>query len=140
MSCVTSQSSECGSPSGIVSNRKSSTTSREDMVRPALIRRRWLYSVLMKVMKKPLWWRILASLSMGVIWPWAGKGTHTAWGLCLSSMELISSFAHCLIRDVWKFWSVESLHEECENITSQTITSLEMDPSNGDVVLAVFFE
>jgi hypothetical protein len=45
------------------------------------MRRWWLYSVLMKVARKPLVCRILASFISGVVWPCAGNGRHTACGL-----------------------------------------------------------
>jgi hypothetical protein len=48
-----------------------------------LSKRLWLYSELTKVMWKPLWWSSFATLSIGVMWPWAGYGTHTAWALVL---------------------------------------------------------
>ncbi|XXG40420.1 hypothetical protein AAC387_Pa01g1141 [Persea americana] len=60
--------SEGGRPSGMVSNRKSSRPFRESGPLD-LNSRLWLNSVLTNVMKKPLLWRSLASLSMGVTWP-----------------------------------------------------------------------
>ena len=80
-SCVAS-ASDSGRPSGMVAKRNDD----DDAVRPATAaprertRRRWLYSVLTKVTRKPLAWRILASFSIGVMWPCVGNGTHTACG------------------------------------------------------------
>uniref|UniRef100_A0A7C9CQG2 Uncharacterized protein n=1 Tax=Opuntia streptacantha TaxID=393608 RepID=A0A7C9CQG2_OPUST len=63
MSCVASASTG-GRPSVMVSNRKEGRPSRAAGPRDRR-RRLWLYSLLTKVMWKPLEWRILASLSMG---------------------------------------------------------------------------
>jgi hypothetical protein len=59
-----------------------------------LSKRLWLYSVLTKVMWKPLKWSSFASFSIGFMWPWAGKGIHTAWGLFANSMDTISPITH----------------------------------------------
>jgi len=93
-SCVAS-ASDSGRPSGMVAKR--------NPVRPATAaaprertRRRWLYSVLTKVTRKPLAWRILASFSIGVMWPCAGNGTQTACGFWLAGRVAALMFAFLL--------------------------------------------
>jgi hypothetical protein len=77
-SCVAS-ASDAGRPSEMVANRKSGRPATAPAPRERT-RRRWLYSVLTKVMRKLLLWRILASFIIGVMWPCAGNGRHTACG------------------------------------------------------------
>lgn len=77
MSWVASRFSGGGRPSGMVSNLKELWWLR--VAEPCDLRKRWwLNSVLTKVIWKPLEWRILANFSMGLMWPCAGKGMHTA--------------------------------------------------------------
>ncbi|MFS8006421.1 hypothetical protein Hanom_Chr14g01248991 [Helianthus anomalus] len=59
---------------------------------PSDLRRRWwLNSVLTKVIRKPLEWRILASFSIGLICPCAGKDMTNACGcFWLEPMEPLS--------------------------------------------------
>lgn len=77
MSWVASRFSGGGRPSGMVSNWKDGW--RFSVSRPCDLRRRsWLNSELTKVIWKPLECRILARFSIGLMWPCAGKGTHTA--------------------------------------------------------------
>ena len=77
-SCVAS-ALDAGRPSGMVAKRKPGRPATAAAPRDRT-RRQWLYSVLTKVTWKPLAWRIVASFSIGVMWPCAGNGRHTAWG------------------------------------------------------------
>lgn len=77
---------EGGRPSGMVAKRKSEVPSRAEGP-PFLRMRWWLNSVLTKVMKKPLKWRTLARCNMAFMWPWAGNGTQTAWGLVSAMVD-----------------------------------------------------
>jgi len=91
ISWVTS-TSYSGRPSGMVSKRNEGRPLREEA--PLDLRRRlWLYSVLTKVMWKPLKWRSFASFSIGFMWPCAGYGMHTAWGLFAVPKEPIFVFS-----------------------------------------------
>ena len=76
ISCDASRS-DCGSPSGMVSNRKSGKPLTAFGPRDRS-KRLWLYSVLTKVMWKPLVCRSLVNCSIGVTWPCVGYGTQTA--------------------------------------------------------------
>ena len=71
--------SDAGRPSGMVAKRNAARPATAAAPRERT-RRRWLYSVLTKVTRKPLAWRIFASFSIGVMWPCVGNGTHTACG------------------------------------------------------------
>jgi hypothetical protein len=75
-SCVAS-ASDGGRPSGMAAKRNPGRPATAAAPRERT-RRRWLYSVLTKVTWKPRLWRTLASFSIGVMWPCAGNGRHTA--------------------------------------------------------------
>ena len=78
MSCVASWS-DGGRPSGMASKEKPGRP-LANSAPPDRIKRRWLNSVLTKVMWKPLECRSLANCMVGLTWPCAGNGTQTAWG------------------------------------------------------------
>lgn len=69
-SWVESGSELVGKPSGMASKRNSGKPSSESGPKD-LRKRLWLYSVV-------LWWRSLANLRSGFMWPWYGNGIHTA--------------------------------------------------------------
>ncbi|KVI07930.1 hypothetical protein Ccrd_013716 [Cynara cardunculus var. scolymus] len=91
----------CGNerPSGMVSKRKDGRPQRASGPRDRRSRW-WLNSVLTKVIMKPLEWRILASLSIGLIWPWAGAGKEENGYPCQQSHCNASGRKHRMVNQV----------------------------------------